>query len=100
MQMPAYGYPQQHGAGRVPGWVWQVVAVTALVVGLLGGTIGGVAVSSSLTDGPGAIFTGDGEVAAPLEVENGSVAAVAAQLLPSTVQILARNGGESGGATG
>ena len=100
MQMPAYGYPQQHGAGRVPGWVWPVVAVTALVVGLLGGTIGGVAVSSSLNDGPGAIFTGDGEVAAPLEVENGSVAAVAAQLLPSTVQILARNGGESGGATG
>jgi putative serine protease PepD len=40
---------------------------------------------------------------APLEADNGSIAAVAAKLLPSTVQILARGGadGESGGgATG
>jgi putative serine protease PepD len=72
------------------------VAVLALFVGLLGGTLGGVAVSTSL--GAGEVFTGDNHVAAPLQPENGSVAAVAAQLLPSTVQIIARTG--DSGATG
>jgi putative serine protease PepD len=102
MPMPVqpYGYPPQSQASKVPGWLWPVVAATALVVGLLGGTLGGVAVSTSMNNGSAAVFTGDEDVPAPLQPENGSVAAVAAQLLPSTVQILARNGGERGGATG
>ena len=95
MQMPPpYGQPS-----RVPGWLVPVVAVTALLVGLVGGTFGGAVVSSSMSDGAGSVFTGSDEPApAPLAPENGSVAAVADQLLPSTVQILSRNG--DGGATG
>ena len=96
-----YGYPRPGmgpGTSRVPGWLWPAVAATALVVGLLGGTISGVVVSSSMNDGDGASFTGDTQAAAPLDPENGSVAAVAEQLLPSTVQINARNG--DSGATG
>ncbi|HET6627383.1 MAG TPA: trypsin-like peptidase domain-containing protein [Nocardioidaceae bacterium] len=96
-QMPVQPYGYSQPPSRVPGWLWPVVAATALVVGLLGGTIGGALVSSTMDGGAGAIFT-DTEAAPPLDPENGSVAAVAKQLLPSTVQILARNG--QGGATG
>jgi putative serine protease PepD len=99
--MPA---PRPRPAGGAPGWIWPVVAVTALVVGLLGGIVGGVLVSLSL-DGSRTlpVFDTDNGAAAPLKADNGSVAAVAARLLPSTVQVLARGGpdGESrGGATG
>jgi putative serine protease PepD len=92
-------------AGSVPGWLWPVVAGLALMVGLLGGTLGGVAVSRSLgNDDAVTIPTIDSDTSLPpLEADNGSIAAVAAQLLPSTVQILAMGGadGESGGgATG
>lgn len=100
-------YPGQPArpAGSVPGWLWPVVAGLALMVGLLGGTLGGVAVSRSLgNDDPVTIPTIDSDsTLPPLEADNGSIAAVAAQLLPSTVQILAMGGadGESGGgATG
>ncbi len=106
---PAYpgypGYPPQPSrqTTAVPGWLWPVVAATALVVGLLGGTLGGVAVSRSLSDGSIDLPVIDGSrgTNAPLEADNGSISAVAAQLLPSTVQILARGGaGGGGGATG
>jgi putative serine protease PepD len=106
-QMPYQGWyqvPQQRSAG-LPGWVWPVVAATALVVGLIGGTMGGVLVSSSMNgsadySGP-TVFEGEDTAPAPLDVENGSVAAVAEALLPSTVQILTRGGnGPAGSATG
>ena len=45
----------------------------------------------------------DNGAAAPLDADNGSVAAVAAKLLPSTVQIQAKGGADGttkGGATG
>src|SRR5680860_1796482 len=50
---PVYAqrYPQPPSTTKVPGWLWPVVAATALVVGLVGGTLGGVAVSSSMNDG-------------------------------------------------
>ncbi len=113
---PAYGQPprqpqqpqqQASGAGtsRFPGWAWPVITVLALMVGLLGGVIGGVAVSSSMSsngvDNIPVIGTDNG--AAPLNAKNGSVAAVAAKLLPSTVQIQAKGGADGstqGGATG
>jgi len=83
-----------------------VVTALALVVGLLGGTLGGVAVSRSLsgeTVSLPVLETGRG-TAPPLEADNTSIAAVAGELLPSTVQILAEGGAEggqgSGGATG
>jgi putative serine protease PepD len=100
------GYYQGRGTlpgTKVPGWLWPVVAATALVVGLLGGTIGGVAVSTSMNDNSGGVLGVDQAAPAPLAPENGSVAAVAKQLLPSTVQIQVSGGvdqAEPGGATG
>jgi putative serine protease PepD len=100
---PTAGYYQHQPTPKrpsLPGWVWPVVAVTALLVGLFGGTIGGVLVSSSMNNGP-SVFESEEGVPAPLDPENGSVAAVAEQLLPSTVQILVRGGGGDGsGASG
>lgn len=89
----------------LPAWVWPAVATLALVLGLLGGFAGGIAAvrwddgsaSSSNSGGLGDVNTAS---EAPLDVDNGSIAAVADELLPSTVQILAEFKGEEGGATG
>ncbi len=106
---PDAAYPQasptdwsQPAARTVPGWLWPSVAAMALVVGLLGGTLGGVAVSRSLSDGSidGPVLGGDAPTLAPLAEGEGGVAGVAQQLLPSTVQILARSGADGSGATG
>ncbi len=109
-QGPAYG-PWQLGPGHdqprrtksFPLWAWPAVACLALVVGLVGG-IAGAALQDGLSTSDGTVRDGlDGvrtQAAAPLEVDNGSVSAVAQALLPSTVQILASLDGESGGATG
>ncbi|WP_460865955.1 S1C family serine protease [Nocardioides pakistanensis] len=101
-QQGYYGWPAPQHASRLPGWVWPVVAATALVVGLVGGTVGGALVSASVDGVAGSsAFDGRGAAPAPLEPENGSVAAVAEALLPSTVQILTRGGaGVAGEATG
>jgi putative serine protease PepD len=100
---PAQSAPQQRS--QVPGWLWPVVAGLALMVGLLGGTLGGVAVSRSLSHDTITVPTIDTQRSSlpPLEADNGSIAAVADKLLPSTVQILARGGADGaagGGATG
>ncbi|MGZ4444577.1 MAG: S1C family serine protease [Nocardioidaceae bacterium] len=96
-------YLQRQPEARVAGWVWPVIAVTALVVGLLGGVIGGVAVSRSMQAG-GSIQVVDAHNGAKsLKPANGSVAAVAAKVVPSTVQVNANGGvagGRPGGATG
>ena len=105
-QQPRPPAPAGDGGSRFPGWVWPVVAVVALLVGLLGGVIGGVAVSTSMSpDGVSEIpvIGADNGAAAPLDANNGSITAVAAKLLPSTVQIQARGGAggtTQGGATG
>ncbi len=95
-------WPRPHN--RVPGWLWPVVAATALLVGAVGGVLAGVAVSTTMDGGSGPIMIGTGHgVAAPLDPNNRSVAAVAHKLLPSTVQVLAKggaNGNQRGGATG
>jgi putative serine protease PepD len=91
--------------GRVPGWLWPVVTVLALLLGAVGGVAGGAAyerwhhhqtegrLSSGLTDA--------GTVSKrPLPAGNHSVAAVAQRLLPSTIQVLAQYHGEKDGATG
>jgi len=105
MPLPAvHRAPQNHrAAGGGSGLSWVTVAALALVIGLLGG-IAGAALHAGL-DGPdGPVPGGLGGVrtqeAAPLEVDNGSIPAVAQALLPSTVQIIADLDGESGGATG
>jgi putative serine protease PepD len=109
---PAYfgpgGYPRPVYAEptpsrKMPLWAWPAVAAVALVVGLLGGLAGG-ALQDQLSSRPGTVDNGlDGvrtQTAAPLEADNGSVAAVAQALLPSTVQIVAEFDGQPAGATG
>ncbi|MBC9734168.1 S1C family serine protease [Nocardioides marmotae] len=111
---PAYGqpYPASGGGshsttprGRVPVWLWPVVTALALVVGVMGGVFGGI-VYDALEEESGSSLVGSGlgedavRTEAPLEAEEGSVAAVAQELLPSTVQISASFEGEANGATG
>jgi putative serine protease PepD len=76
----------------------------ALLVGLLGGAIGAIVVDEVTSAQPGEVPGGLDAVqtreAPPLDADNGSVAAVAQALLPSTVQVLATYEGEEGGATG
>jgi putative serine protease PepD len=100
--------PTSHraGAGRVPGKLWPVVAVVALLVGLVGGVFGAAAYERWHTAGvpEGGLAGGlaqSGTVSqAPLSSGNRSVAAVASQVLPSTVQVLAQYQGKKDGATG
>jgi len=101
MNQPRHVSPR----GRIPGWMWPVVCTLALVVGVLGGALGGVAYERlAHHDGPGTVTSGldgvDTVSLPPLKKDNGSVAAVAQQLLPSTVQISAEYDGQKGGATG
>ena len=93
---------------RPAGWMWPAIAALALVLGLAGGVAGSVVYnrtsdSPSGSDGggtgPGLTATGV-QSAAPLKAGKTSVAAVAQELLPSTVQISAEYDGEAGGATG
>jgi putative serine protease PepD len=90
---------------RPSGWVWPVVAVLALVVGTIGGVLGALGYSelSDDDDAPGRVSAGledvDLQTLPPLE-KPGSVAAVAQEVLPSTVQILAELDGVEAGATG
>jgi len=107
-----YSYPMtpaptpKPDKGRVSGWIWPAVAALALVLGSVGGALGGAAYVSWNDDnaGPGRSSGGLAEVdtvsKAPLPADNGSVAAVAENVLPSTVQILADFEGENLGATG
>ncbi len=101
MSQPRHATPR----GRVPGWMWPVVCTLALVVGVLGGALGGVAYERIANDrGPGTVSRGldgvDTVSLPPLSKADGSIAAVAQALLPSTVQISAEYGGQKGGATG
>ena len=90
--------------GRVPIWVWPVVCALALVVGIAGGAIGGLVYEQVRNDGSGTVSSGlsgvDTVTQAPLPADNGSIAAVAQRLLPSTVKISAEYQGQKGGATG
>ena len=105
---PTTPYPAQprpaEPRGRVPAWLWPVVCVLALVLGVAGGAVGGLVYSEVTDEGPGSVSSGlsgvDTVSEPPLPAANGSVAAVAEKLLPSTVQISAEYEGQKGGATG
>ena len=93
------------GRSGVPGWVWPMVSVLALIVGVVGGMVGGAAYenwhSSSREGQVGGGLADAGTVSqAPLPAGNHSVASVAQQLLPSTIQVLAQYQGKKDGATG
>ena len=88
---------------RVPGWLWPAVAGMALVIGLGGGALGAMAyeeLGDDRSTTSGGLDAYDTRTAPPLEAADGSVAAVAQELLPSTVQIIAEFEGEEDGATG
>jgi putative serine protease PepD len=95
-------------SARPAGWMWPAIAVLALALGLTGGVAGSVIYnrtsdpSSAFDDGgtgPG-LDTSSVQTAAPIKGGKTSVAAVAQELLPSTVQISAEYDGQEGGATG
>ena len=96
-----FGAPRHQATSRgVPVWVLPIVLVVGLVAGLLGGILGGALVlGTSGSGGSGSLppITADG----PLDEDNRSIAAVAQQVLPSTVQVRAAGGaGARSGATG
>ncbi|MDF1603934.1 trypsin-like peptidase domain-containing protein [Nocardioides sp. YIM 152315] len=103
--LPAPAPQARHATprGRVPGWLWPVVCLLALVVGVVGGLVGGAAYER-LQDDEGTVAGGlaavDTVSEPPLPLDNGSIAAVAQKLLPSTVQVVAEYEGKEGGATG
>ncbi|MDQ6642591.1 MAG: trypsin-like peptidase domain-containing protein [Actinomycetota bacterium] len=101
--MPAQ--PTRSNPPRVglSGWVWPLIAVLALVLGIGGGVIGGLLVGNgngSGGDGSGGVLHVQTRTAAPLPTDNTSIAAVARKMLPSTVQIIAEYNGQARGATG
>ncbi|GAB2986318.1 S1C family serine protease [Nocardioides montaniterrae] len=96
---PARGPRQER---RTPGWMWPAIAALSLVLGLVGGIAGSAIYRESSTRNGGSADGLNGVDLAPLPPlkNGGSVAAVAAAVLPSTVQIVAEYGGEADGATG
>ncbi|MCW2855939.1 MAG: peptidase and chymotrypsin/Hap [Marmoricola sp.] len=100
-----YAVTPQAAPGRPSGWIWPIVAAIALVVGLIGGAIGGSLVdngnnnSSTSTPDVG-ILKLQQQSAPPLAANNASIPAVAAKVLPSTVQIVAEYDHRAQGATG
>jgi len=111
-QQPAASYPpptqpypttdptrDRSSQAKVPAWMWPAVAMVALLVGLGGGALAGALVAND-DSGPGEVLRVERRTAPPLPADNGSIAAVAAKVLPSTVQIVASYDGKDQGATG
>ncbi len=100
-----YSRPQPAKA-RMPGWIWPVLVVLALVVGAGGGAVSSALISPMIAGRGGnvpIIGPDDNGAASPLRADNGSISAVAAKVLPSTVQVQANGGADGdpgGGATG
>ncbi|QCX26782.1 S1C family serine protease [Nocardioides jishulii] len=102
---PPTGFPPAAPVGgrarrpAVPGWTWPAMAATALVLGLLGGVLGaGIQERIDTSNlGLGATST---RTAPPLGEDNDSIAAVANELLPSTVQVLATGTAAAGTGSG
>ena len=99
---PTTPAPADAPVARLPQWVWPAIAVLALVVGLSAGAIGGLVTASNNVGGdtPGGILKVQRRTAPPLPAGNDSIPAVAAKVLPSTVQIIAQYDGKAEGATG
>jgi putative serine protease PepD len=92
---------------RPSGWVWPLVALLALVVGTVSGVLGAIGYSEWNDDpadeprasAPSSVDYSDLTTKPPLD-KPGSVARVAQEVLPSTVQIIAELDGVEAGATG
>ncbi|WP_343995436.1 S1C family serine protease, partial [Nocardioides dubius] len=106
--VPGYGYPPAPPAPRakLAKGVWPVVCLVSLLLGLLGGALGAMGYDTWQDENtePGRSRDGlagvETQETPPLAKDNKSIEAVAAKLLPSTVQIIADFEGEEGGATG
>ena len=94
----------RHAGPKVTAWIWPGVAALALVIGVIGGVAGSIAYDNlNDDDTPGTVsdgLAGVETVSLPPLKDGGTVAAVAAELLPSTVQIAAEFEGQEAGATG
>ncbi|MFL6022330.1 MAG: S1C family serine protease [Marmoricola sp.] len=108
-EQSAYPFPAPaasqttHDRPRLPGWTWPVICLLALLLGVGGGAIGASLVNddgSGGGDGSGGVLNLPLRTSAPLKGDNQSIPAVAAELLPSTVQIVAEYKGRAQGATG
>jgi putative serine protease PepD len=104
---PAGHRAERTERARPSGWVWPLVAVLALVLGTVGGVLGGIGYSEWNDDpaddnrasAPNGVDYSDLTTQPPLD-KPGSVARVAQEVLPSTVQIIAEFEGVEAGATG
>jgi putative serine protease PepD len=96
---PVQNSLQNRPSAKVPAWMLPAVAVVALVLGLTGGAVAGALITHN-DSSAGGVFSVERRTAAPLPADNDSVAAVAAKVLPSTVQIVAEYEGKDQGATG
>ncbi|WP_310962354.1 S1C family serine protease [Nocardioides terrisoli] len=87
---------------RLPVWVWPMIAVVALLLGLSGGAFAGYVVAGHRSGGdtPGGVLKVQRRTVAPLPADNSSIPSVAKKVLPSTVQIIAEYDGHARGATG
>jgi putative serine protease PepD len=92
--------PDRDRRARLPGWTWPLISVLALVLGVAGGAVAGSLVADNNSSGSGGVLSVQRRTAPPLSGDNNSVAAVAAKVLPSTVQIIAEYNGKAQGATG
>jgi putative serine protease PepD len=107
---PYGGYPltpaPKTAKSRVSSGSLVLVCSLALLIGLLGGALGSIAIDQwdDAHQEAGQVNGGLGDVDTvskpPLPADNGSIAKVAQTLLPSTLQILADFEGEELGATG
>jgi putative serine protease PepD len=99
---PAGAFPpaQQPARARVSGWTWPLVAVLALLLGLGGGFVGGKLATNDDDNGSGGVLSVQRRTAQPLSNDNESIAKVAQEVLPSTVQIVAEYKGQAQGAVG
>ena len=103
--LPAYGgifglrLPEERPAPqtRLSGRLWAAIAVLSLGTGVAGGAIG---YSLQETLGRDGLKASAVRTVAPLAEGNQSVAAVAGELLPSTVQVLAGDGTGAGTGSG
>src|SRR5919112_6229089 len=95
--IPPYGpppWPVEPRRPSTPGWVLPVLVTLALVTGLVGGVLGGALVLGTSGSGDAGFLPLPLGDPAPLP-EEGSLAAVAHRVLPSTVQVRVVSGDDS-----
>lgn len=96
--VPAAPGSERPRAARLSGWGWLLICVLAIALGFAGGFAGAEFAGDDGAASP--VISLAERTAPPLDADNASIAAVAAEVLPSTVQIIAEYDGRALGATG